>query len=121
MLLHPKFAARDCRHCRLWQYDDEKGTVKQRDGQDRPRFGPCLCEVPTKDGKSLCPKGHWTEPVELSRRNIRAYNHYLECKATGNFPDDPIVGRNAGIIRAIEDAIERSKRDETLLYLRALR
>ena len=52
-----------------------------------------------------------------------AYRHYMECKAVGRFPDDPIVRRNAGIIRRIEDAQERSRTDylQKLVALRLRR
>lgn len=57
-----------------------------------------------------CPKipehGDGARPglaVELTDRNWEAYSHYLECKAVGSFPDDPIVRRNAAIIRSVED------------------
>lgn len=50
-----------------------------------------------------CPKGTPENSKELSNKNRLAYDHYLQCKAIGKFPDDAIVYRNAGIIRRIED------------------
>jgi hypothetical protein len=41
--------------------------------------------------------------LTLSDINRDAYRHYRECRATGNFPDDPIVRRNAALIREQED------------------
>ena len=41
----------------------------------------------------------------MSPWNELAYTHYLECKAVGSFPDDPIVRRNASLIRSVEDAV----------------
>jgi hypothetical protein len=35
---------------------------------------------------------------ELTPENQRAYLHYLECKAVGQFPDDDLVRRNAMVI-----------------------
>lgn len=46
--------------------------------------------------------------TDLTERNWLAYKHYKECRATLRFPDDPIVRRNAAIIRAVEDANERN-------------
>jgi hypothetical protein len=45
--------------------------------------------------------------IELSERNWLAYQHYLECRAVGQFPKDPIVRRNARILRAIIDEAEQ--------------
>jgi hypothetical protein len=52
------------------------------------------------------PKGTPPRPenaVELSPKNMAAYLHYLECRAVGQFPADPIVRRNAAAIRHVED------------------
>lgn len=38
---------------------------------------------------------------------MAAYEHWLKCRATGRFPDDPIVARNAAVIQAVTDAFER--------------
>lgn len=62
----------------------------------------------------MCPKippGLPTERVnaeELTPRTWAVWQHYLECKATGHFPDDAIVRRNAAILRRIEDAVSQS-------------
>jgi hypothetical protein len=39
----------------------------------------------------------------MSDKNFAAWRHYRQCRAVGIFPDDPIVRRNAEIIREIED------------------
>jgi hypothetical protein len=57
-----------------------------------------------------CRKGSPEHPRTLSEANQRCYEHYRECRAVGRFPDDPIVRRNAAIIREIEDEIA-SKRE----------
>jgi hypothetical protein len=49
------------------------------------------------------------EAVELSDRNWLAWQHYRECRAIGRFPDDPIVRRNAAIIRDVEDEFARGE------------
>lgn len=82
---------------------DEDGTPLrvERIPQQEPRC--CWCPK--------VPRG--TEPVpenavELNAMNWRAYQHYLECKAVGQFPgDDPIVRRNAMLIRGVEEAAAR--------------
>lgn len=75
---------------------------------------PCMLRGVT------CPKGHIDKQKGLSEKNLKAWGHYIECRAVGEFPEDSIVRRNAGIIRSVEDAIERQKRDELLLYMRAV-
>jgi hypothetical protein len=42
---------------------------------------------------------------DLNATNARAYIHYLECRATGRWPDDGKVRHNAAVIRAVEDAV----------------
>ena len=46
--------------------------------------------------------------VKLSPDNIRAYVFDVECKAVNQWPDDPIVRRNARIIRTIENVAEKT-------------
>lgn len=67
-----------------------------------------------------CPKGHYSDPVELSPRNAQALDHYQRCKAVGRFPHDAIVERNAGIIRCLEDAYAKTKQDQILEMLGVL-
>jgi len=50
--------------------------------------------------------------VELSAKNHRAYQLYLQVKAGRPMPDDPIVHENCGMLRQLEDSIQ-------LLFLRA--
>ena len=68
---------------------------------------------------SACPKGSPTAGIALSRVNELVYTHYLECKAVGSFPDDPIVRRNAAIISEVERQIEEEKQCQLLTTLLA--
>lgn len=61
-------------------------------------------------GEKPCP----ANAVELSERSWQAYWHYLECKAVGQWPDDPIVRRNARIIRGVEDRAGQGRLDRAL-------
>lgn len=97
-LRHPEVANRDCGECQKWMYEDD-GKVKLRRGKPMPRRGPTPCR--TKQG---CPKGTPENQKSLTRKNQIAWEHYQRCKATGRFPDDPIVARNAAIISAVERA-----------------
>jgi hypothetical protein len=94
-LRHPIFDKRKCSDCKKWWYDDETGKVKKKNGREllRPLDTVLLCQ--THDG---CPKGTPEKIKSLYPKNRLAFKHYQECKAVGQFPDDPIVRRNAWII-----------------------
>lgn len=107
LLLHPEVAMRDCQHCQKWLYDEKTGRVEQRAGKDVLRPGtPTPCRFPKG-----CPKGTPEKQLSLTPKNEMAYQHYKECKAVGAFPDDPIVRRNAAMIRAVEDSVATTKND----------
>ncbi len=59
-----------------------------------------------------CPKGTPENPRGLSTANQAAWRFDRECRAAGVFPDDPIVRRNAAIIRQVEEEFERRQRTE---------
>ncbi len=67
-----------------------------------------------------CAKGTPENQKSLSPKNQRAYQHYLECKAVGQFPDNPLVRKHAGIIRMVEDAVDKQHREVTLIHLKAI-
>lgn len=116
-LFHPQVARRDCRHCQLYQYNEETGQVEKWRGAPLRRVSgqPPPCRTPKG-----CPKGSPEAGRELSKRNEQAYDHYLRCRATALFPDDPLVARNAAIIRSVEDALERRNADELRVLLSAM-
>lgn len=103
--MHPEWS-RSCGDCVKWLYDYH-GNVCTRAGKPSPR----PAGTPTPCHK--CPKIPAGEPpiranaVELSERNFAAYVHYLECRAVGQFPDDPIVRRNARILRGLFDEVDK--------------
>jgi hypothetical protein len=47
----------------------------------------------------------------MSSRNRQALRYHLECDAVGRFPDDPIVRRNARLIKGVLDAHKEAKLD----------
>lgn len=108
LLSHPEVASRDCKICQKYCFDEKTGALSgtPENPVPRPPKGP-----PCRWRENGCPKGTPEKQKSLSPRNQKAYQHYLECKATGIWPDDPIVKRNAGIIRRIEEAHERSRQD----------
>jgi hypothetical protein len=75
---------------------------------------------------AACPKTEgsarraWRDAADLTPRNARAYRHYAECRAVGSFPDDPLVRRHAGVVRAAEDAVRRAEVAGPLRLIAAL-
>ena len=104
MLTAPQVAFRDCLQCQEYVYDEATGRPFRHPPHSkrlvpRPPSAPPPCRIAGLG----CPKGTPENPLTLSDLNREAYRHYRECRATGNFPDDPIVRRNAAIIRREED------------------
>lgn len=95
-LTNPMFARRKCDDCKAWWYDNETGRIVRRAGKPlkRPEGMLLLCQ--THEG---CPKGTPDNQKSLSPKNRLAWTSYQEWKAVGEFPDDPIVRRNADIIQ----------------------
>lgn len=76
----------------------------------RPIERPPGTLPPCRYRQHACPKGTPEDSKALSRKNLLAYLFDQECKAVVNWPDDPRVRRNAGIIRRVEESIERGER-----------
>ncbi len=118
ILLHLQVASRDCNHCLIWQYDEETGEVTKRGGQPIKR--PENSSPPCRLRGIGCPKGTPENQKSLSPKNQRAYQHYIECKAVGRFPDDPLVREHAGIIRLVEESVEKQYQEISTIYLKAM-
>lgn len=111
ILLHAGIASRSCADCQKYLYYDrgseDFGARVERGGLPvlRPKGVKTPCEWCPKipPGEAPIP----ANAVELSDKNLLALIHYRECRATGDFPDDPIVRRNAALIRGAEDVAER--------------
>jgi hypothetical protein len=95
---NPKLAKRSCDECRKYWYD-ENGERVTYNGKyiERVDESPVACD--TTFG---CLAGHYLNQLRLTPVNKMAYLHFQDCQATGNFPDDPIVARNARIIKSAE-------------------
>lgn len=85
----------DCGTCQQWSVNPLTGQFQMRGGSRVHRQSPedLLCR--TKEG---CPKGSPGSPFGLSEKNRQALAFDLECRAVGQWPDDPIVRRNARVI-----------------------
>lgn len=117
ILLHPEVSNRDCGHCAVWLYDNETGEIIQRGGQPVKR-GNAL--TPCRLRGIGCPKGTPENQKSLSSKNQRAYHHYRQCKAVGQFPDDSLVREHAAVIRMVEDSVERQHQEMNTIYLKAI-
>lgn len=112
-ILHPGWSSLSCDDCT--KYIVDKDGYPDRDtslrGYGRLKLRPKNTVTPCHQ----CPKTHGSprrtrehaqEPTERSRR---CYKHYMECAATGHFPDDPLVRYHAGIIKTVIESIARGK------------
>lgn len=94
---YPWLAKTPCDFCRKWWWSPLTNVVA-RDGID----GPPLERDPGQTllcADGMCPKGTPENSRCLSPKNRMAYRHFRQCEAS-SFPDDPIVRRNAEVIRA---------------------
>lgn len=119
---HPEVANRPCEACIFFMYDHKTGRLERdREGKPIPRpphsKAPCEyaknADVETR--KKACAKVSPDFGIELSERNKQAVQHYKECRAVGQFPEDDIVRRNAAIIRDLEDRHEAEQLQRTIL------
>jgi hypothetical protein len=115
ILQHPEVAERDCRMCQEWLYE-ESGARAVRPGTNEPIRRPQVVSTPCRTPQG-CPKGTPDSQRSLTPQNRRCYEHYMRAKATGRFPDDPLVAHHAGIIRAVEEAAERRRHRELVELL----
>lgn len=121
ILLHPEVAFRPCEDCQRYVYDHESGVREEfPPGSGNPVPRPAGLSPPCSQGPSACAKISPDAGVELNERNQEAYRHYLECRAVGSFPDDPIVREHAAIVRSIEDAAERMERKSSGMVMQAM-
>lgn len=120
-LRHPLFAALSCGDCKKWLYDDD-GRPTMRNNYPlpsvpmaRPEGKPTPCYKCPKFGGDVSPSERTPEngaTRTLSEKNSQVVRHYLECRAVGQFPDDPLVRRHAMLLRSVEDAeADRRQRD----------
>ncbi|QDU06832.1 hypothetical protein [Gimesia aquarii] len=109
-MFHPTVAYRNCEHCLKYIYDEKTGKPRERHGEYFER----LPTVPAPCRRGGCPKGTPENPKVLSPKNMQAYQHWKECKAVGQFPDDEIVKRNAAMIQEIHDQSKELKQIQML-------
>lgn len=117
-LEHPELPS--CADCQQWIYNPATWERERRGGIDQPRMPgtPLPCWKCPKIPKGVEPKPE--NAIELSAKNWECYDHYLRCKAVGRFPDDQLVERNAGLIRAAEDRYASRQQQMTHILLKAI-
>ncbi len=76
---------------------------------ERTEVNPAPCRT-----DAGCPKGTPENSKSLSPRNHLVYQHWKECKAVGQFPDDEIVRKNAAIIQELVDQSKELKQIEMM-------
>jgi hypothetical protein len=120
ILQHPRIAHRSCEDCQRWLYDDgPDGTQQLSLRGGRPQRRPKASATPCRTEQG-CPAGTPEAQNRLSDKNTHAFAHYLECRAVGQFPDDPIVRQNAAIIRQAEEEAKEFRMVRALGPLAAL-
>lgn len=108
LLSAPEIAFRNCDHCQMYVYDETTG----RPYEHPPHSGlvivrPPGTQPPCRIAGVGCPKGTPENPKGMNAANQAAWQFDRECRATGQYPDDPIVRRNAALIREVELAHAR--------------
>lgn len=74
-------------------------------------FGVGICP-PNCMTERGCPKGTPDKQRTLNEANRTCFEHYKECKAVGQFPNDPVVRRNAAVIRDVEERYEQIRKTQ---------
>ena len=122
ILNHPEVAHRSCQDCQEWLYNEKTGAIDSTaDGKPLRRPAKGFVSVPPcRQKENGCPKGTPEHPKSLTRQNQKAYAHYLQCKATGQFPDDSIVKYHAGLIREVEEYMDEARQERLEKLLEAV-
>jgi hypothetical protein len=97
----------------MYVYDEISGRPYENPPRSgrlvvRPQRAAPPCRIPGVG----CPKGTPETPRGLNTANQAAWQFDRECRAVGHFPDDPLVRRNAALIRQVEEEIERRERND---------
>lgn len=112
--MHHQWAKRSCFDCQKYLYNPDgevtlrAGQKVERGGNDRP---PCWKCPKIPEGSPPDP----SSAIELSYKNRKAYEHWLEARAVGfkdNEKDDDIVRRNASILHNIYEQLSQQKNSE---------
>ena len=124
MLLHPEVATRSCADCKKWEYYNDGPKQGQRvKRKNRDEFVERRSRLPCETPGLTCPKGHHSDPIELSDENWLAWDHFQKASAVGyreHEQNDPIVRSNAAILTRVNDAVREYREAERLNRLARL-
>ena len=117
-LLHPGWD-RPCDVCEAYRPRDDGSFVRDKRTAlplARVPGTPTPCHKCEKVPAAARAAGmDWRElrtlAQDLTPANRAALAFYRRCRATGRFPDDPLVAWYAGLIREVEDDAAREERD----------
>jgi hypothetical protein len=128
ILSHPEMIQRTCEECQKYVYQDtieEMSSEKLIDKRTslpllRPPGGRLPCQRCPRVAHVAAKDKHPGNAVDIMERTWKIYRHYRECRAVGQFPDDPIVRSHAAEIRAVEDQLERREERQLLQTIVAM-
>lgn len=107
-----------CADCKQWLHHVDGPLAWRPVEKGGQKFRRPLGTLPPCGSCPKIPEGAAPIPesaIELSQKNLRAYWHGEECRATGVWPDDPIIRRNAAILMRVREFCETFRRDRTTL------
>lgn len=111
-LYNPKVAFRSCEFCKQFVHDEETGEPRRniRTKELLPRLKldslPCVMDV--------CAKGHYLNPIKISRRERKIIDLYKASKASGGAVLNDAERNDRLILKAfavLEDVFETAKNE----------
>lgn len=127
-----KYLGRTCADCLSYQWGDDgvegitktsrkkyRSVIACLDAGAKPRKRVPLTMTPCFE----CPKVREYKPKsyyyadEITETTWQTIQHFDECDAVGQFPDCPIVRRNAALIRRVREDCKRGEHNKGMAYL----
>lgn len=109
-LYHPQVAYRSCEFCKEYQHNEETGepvrNIRTKELLKRTKLEtlPCI--------QDTCPKGHYSKPIAISKRERRIIDLYRAAKASGGATLNEAERRDWLVARAfsiLEDVYEQAR------------
>ncbi|MBA3483127.1 MAG: hypothetical protein H0T51_15070 [Pirellulales bacterium] len=109
LVLFTEVAGRDCNECQLYVFDEKLGQIVRQPSSGQPIRRSPRHKAPCRTDGESCPKGTPETSNDFTAQNWQAYFHFLGCEATGRFPDESRVNRNARLIALARERAERKR------------